>query len=223
MKELIIPRKKLKAYARSKNLTEDEAIEALAASALDMSVMTDSHVFLTPGTDACKITANASVNFPVSLMKESLAFNVSLIHAVRTLHKYKALVHTVVKGRVVTHRGDHVVINVDGEPIGMIFASHFIPGEFYVKGLELYFYVLKVGLRGGRAVVYLSRTSIRLPELILSLWHPTYSFKCVKRRPGKYCRILCDPLPPKESLVRLSRMLNGEYVDALIASEFASA
>lgn len=122
----------------------------------------------------------------------------------------------ILQGVVLGRYHDYVEVEVANDMAGIMQKNQWVPAEAanYYPGKVLFFYILSVQRSPLR--IYLSRSSISLPALLLKALLPWSTFVCTRRYVGQKSYILTDsPLDKQlaEKRDEISRELNGEILE----------
>ena len=165
-------------------------------------------------------------SFPPKLVNRIRYFFQILLMEMKHNENYKfwqKQSHRIIQGVVLGRYHDYVEVELTKNLVGIMPKSQWVPGEAdnYYPGKVLFFYILRV--QRSPLQIYLSRSSISLPALLLKSHVPWNTFECKKRYIGQKSCILTDsPLDKQLAEKRddVSRELNGEILEI---RNFASA
>ena len=165
-------------------------------------------------------------SFPPKLVKRIRYFFQILLLEMKHSENFKfwqKQSRQIIQGVVLSRYHDYVEVELTKNQVGIMPKNQWVPGETanYYPGKVLSFYVLRV--QRSPLQIFLSRSSISLPALLLKSLVPWNTFVCKKRFIGQKSCILTDCLLNKqlaEKRDEVSRELNGEILEI---RNFASA
>ncbi len=140
------------------------------------------------------------------------------MRAADELGVWKKQVHRMIDGVVLERHSDHVEVEARGA-VAFLPKSGWIPAELtaYRRGNVLFFYVSSVRLMDAGVEIFLSRSSARLPELLLRSHLPMHRFKCTRRFIGHKSILFTDAPTRGKGVIstreKVSRELNGEIIE----------
>jgi hypothetical protein len=165
-------------------------------------------------------------SFPPKLVKRIRYFFQILLLEMKRNENFKfwqKQSRQIIQGVVLGRYHDYVEVELTKNIVGIMPKNQWVPGETgnYHPGKVISFYVLRV--QRSPLQIFLSRSSISLPALLLKSLVPWNTFVCKKRFIGQKSCILTDcPLDNQlaEKRDEVSRELNGEVLEI---RNFASA
>ncbi len=130
-------------------------------------------------------------------------------------NRWKSQTGNIVKGITGNLQNNYIDVELSGGQKAFFFKPHWVPKEtaHYEPGKAMFFYVLKV--TPNPIKVFLSRSTLKVPALLLKHHLPVFNFNCHKRYIGHKSFIKTNAprnIKLKEACELVTQELNGEII-----------